>query len=89
MLNAPITLEYLLHCLMVREPHPLIHIQAWQDSRDYLVNHQMIEVHTKHQNFYEYIFKTTKKGAFFIDHLMGIPFPVEHTSFIIPERQVM
>lgn len=85
MLNAPITLDYLLHCHVMAVPHPYIHIEAWQSVRDLLINKGMIEVKQKHQNFNEYVFITTKKGAFFIDHLLHIPFPVEQSTFVIPE----
>lgn len=89
MLNAPITLDYLLHCHISCDPHPYIHLQAWQDTRDYLVNKGMIKVKNKHTNFNDYVFTTTTKGKFFIDHLMSIPFPIEHTTYIIPETQVL
>lgn len=85
MLNAPITLDYLLHCHVSLIPHPYIHLPAWQDTRDYLVNKGMIEVKDKSQQFLDYVFTTTDKGKFFIDHLMKIPFPVEQTTFVIPE----
>lgn len=88
MIRTPLQLQFLLHCHCYPEPHEMIHVLAWQDARDFLINNEMIEIHTKATTLSECVFITTAKGKFYIDHLLSVPFPEPVQGWAIPEQQV-
>lgn len=87
MIRTPLQLQLLLHCHCVAEPHPLMGNAVWDEARDYLINTQMIAVVKKDRHLSQYVFRTTKKGEFFVNHLLSVPFPEEKSIFYIPEQQ--
>lgn len=82
MIGSPSNLELLIHCHVSPEKHPRGDAPAIQEGLRYLEIHGMIER-------YDRTFTTTPKGKFYLNHLMGIPFPETTVGFYIPEQQVI
>lgn len=79
-------LEVLIHCYVSPVIHPRFDAPAVQDAlRELQQNDLIYRRGTGPSN----IFGTTKKGGFLLDYLLSVPFPIEHTEFVIPEKQVL
>jgi hypothetical protein len=75
-ISTPSNLEILIHCHCVPGPHPRLDAPAVSEGINLLVTNGMITPSGDH-------FDTTKKGQFYLEHLLKQPFPVE--TFTIPE----
>ena len=85
MLRTANNLEVLIHCYVSPAIHPRFDAPAVQEALRELEHNGLIYSRgTGPSN----IFGTTKKGGFMLDYLLSVPFPVEHTTFVIPETQV-
>ena len=69
-------LEVLIHCHCNPTVHPRLSSESVKEAIRLLVFEGMIEQFDRH-------YVTTDKGAFYLSHLLSVPFPV--TSFVIPE----
>lgn len=78
MILNPSNLELLIHCHVTPEQHPRGDAPAIKEGIHYLLKEGMIER-------YDRSYTTTKKGQFYIEHLLSLPFPVEHTTYVIPK----
>ena len=87
MLRTPLVLEVLMHCHVSPEPHLYMHREVYRAARDTLINNQLIAVTKKHNDFDKYVFSTTERGKFFIEHLLNTPFPQVREQYYIPEEQ--
>lgn len=80
MLGSPLVLDVLMHYHVRTIPHENILASAVAEALDYLKKNEMLEWYA--QGAY---YRTTEKAKFFIDHILSRPFPVEVTTFKIPE----
>lgn len=75
-ITNPNNLEVLLHCHVSSSPHPRWDAPAVKEAIKMLLHFGLIVQNDRH-------FDTTPKGAFYIQHLLKQPFPVE--TYTIPE----
>lgn len=76
-------LEVLIHCYVSPEIHPRFTAPAVQAAIQELKEAGLIY----RRGVPEQVYGTTKKGGFLLDYLLSVPLPIEHTTFVIPERQ--
>lgn len=79
MVRSPLVLEFLLHCYYSPSPHPRIGTPIYIEAKEYLLSNEMVEPCDNH-------FVCTKKGKFFVEFILTVPFP--DVTFIIPGTSI-
>lgn len=74
-IQTPNNLDVLMHCHVSPTPHPRAGAPAVEDALEFLYQEGLIECVGGNYN-------TTKKGRFYLEHLLRQPFP--ETVFCIP-----
>lgn len=71
-IGTPNALDILLHYYCSSTPRPRRDAPAVRDATNYLVNQYMLAGAGEAG-----VYKVTAKGAYYVQHLLAIPFPVE------------